>query len=81
MGREPCGVQSELYHKLVGIIERKVSENCNLLVGTGEAKCCGETEISTELWGAERLLVGDSAVFWTCLMWLIVHDVCLFSAE
>lgn len=27
-----------------------------------EAKCCDETEISTELLGAGRLLVGDSAV-------------------
>lgn len=28
-----------------------------------EAKCWGETEISTELLRAGRLLVGDSAVF------------------
>lgn len=42
----------------------KLSGNCNLLVGMGEdAKCCGKTEISTELLGAGRLLVGDSAVF------------------
>lgn len=33
--------------KLVGVIEGKVSGNCNSLVGTGEeAKCCGEAEIS-----------------------------------
>lgn len=63
VGREPCGAQNELYHKLVGIIEGEVSENCNLLVGTGEAKYCSETDISNELLGAERLLVGDSAVF------------------
>lgn len=43
---------------MVGVIEGKVSGNCNLLVGTGEAaKCCGETEISTELLGAGTLLV------------------------
>lgn len=33
--------------KLVGVIEGKISGNCNSLVGTGEeAKCCGEAEIS-----------------------------------
>lgn len=33
--------------KLVGVVEGKVSGNCNSLVGTGEgAKCCGEAEIS-----------------------------------
>lgn len=46
-----------------------VSGNCNLLVGMGEdTKCCGKTEISMEFLGAGRLLVGDSAVFYACLM-------------
>ena len=32
------------------------------------SQCCGETEISTEVLGVGRPLVGDSAVFETCLM-------------